>query len=104
MYSSRNTTVGMNPITAKNNAIVTLHLDNKEYHIRLAPYGELLGDDTPGFHWVAPHAVKRQVGLHKLIIHPYKLLEDRVRHQVDGNAAINEHTEDRPSIDVTSNV
>jgi hypothetical protein len=47
--------IGMNPIAAKNNTIVTLHLDEQERGSeRLAPYGELHGDGTPGFHRVAP--------------------------------------------------
>jgi hypothetical protein len=47
--------VGMNPIVTKNNAIVTLRIDDEERSSeRLAPYGELHGDDTPGFHRVAP--------------------------------------------------
>jgi hypothetical protein len=47
----------MNPIAAKNNIVVTLHLDDEERGSeRLAPYGELHGDDTPGLHRVAPHA------------------------------------------------
>jgi hypothetical protein len=45
----------MNPIATKNNTIVTLHLDDEERGSeRLAPYGELHGDDTPDFHRVAP--------------------------------------------------
>jgi hypothetical protein len=47
--------IGVNSITAMNNTIVTLHLDDEERGSeRLAPYGELHGDDTPGFHWVPP--------------------------------------------------
>jgi hypothetical protein len=47
--------IGMNPITAKNNTIVTLHLNNKECGSeRLAPYGELYVDNTPSLHQVAP--------------------------------------------------
>jgi hypothetical protein len=47
--------IGVNPIAAKNNAIVSLHLDDKEHGSeRLAPYGELHGDDTLGFHQVVP--------------------------------------------------
>jgi hypothetical protein len=85
----------VNPIATKNNTIVTLHLDDEECSSeRLAPYGELHADDTPGLHQVAPHVVKHQVGLHKLVILPSKLLEDGVRHQVDGSAAIDEHPRD----------
>jgi hypothetical protein len=51
-----------------------------------------------------PHAIKRQVGLHELIVLPSKFLEDSVRHQVDGSAAIDEHPGDRLPIDVTLNV
>jgi hypothetical protein len=51
-----------------------------------------------------PHAVKRKVGLHELIILPSKLLEDGVRHQVDGNAAVDEHPGDRLPVDVALNV
>jgi hypothetical protein len=59
----------MNPITAKNNTIVTLHLDDKECgRERLAPYGELYGDDTSGLHRVALQVVNRQVGIHELVI------------------------------------
>jgi hypothetical protein len=61
--------VGMNQITAKNNTPVTLHLNDEERGgKRLAPYGELHGDDTLGLHRVAPHVVKRQFGLHELLI------------------------------------
>jgi hypothetical protein len=46
---------GVNPITAKNDTIITLHVDDKECGSeRLAPYDELHGDDTPGLHRVAP--------------------------------------------------
>jgi hypothetical protein len=77
--------IGVNPIMAKNNTIVTLHLDDKERGSeRLAPYGKLHGDNTLGFHRVAPHTVKCQVGLHELVVPPFKLLEDGVWHQVDG--------------------
>jgi hypothetical protein len=55
MYSRRNARVGMNPIAAKHNAIVTLHLDDdKRSSERFAPHDELHGDDTSGLHWVAP--------------------------------------------------
>jgi hypothetical protein len=55
MQSRRNAMIGMNSITAKNNTIVTLHLDDEEHGSeQLAPYGELNGDDTPDFHQVAP--------------------------------------------------
>jgi hypothetical protein len=97
--------IDMNPITAKNNTIVTLHLDDEECGSeRLAPYGELHGDDTPGLHRVAPHVVKRQVGLHELIVLPSKLLEDRIRHQVDGSATIDKHPRDWLPVDVNPNV
>jgi hypothetical protein len=47
--------IGVNAIMTKNNTIVTLHLDDEERgRERLAPYGELQGDDTPSFHRVAP--------------------------------------------------
>jgi hypothetical protein len=51
-----------------------------------------------------PHADRRQVGLHKLIILLSKLLEDGVQHQVDGSAAVDEHLGDRLFVDVTSNI
>jgi hypothetical protein len=103
MQSRRNTTIDVNPITAKNNTIV--HLDDEERGSeRLAPYSELRGDDTPGFHQVAPHTIKCQVGLHELIILPSKLLEDGLWHQVDDSATVDEHPRDRLPIDVTSNV
>jgi hypothetical protein len=51
-----------------------------------------------------PHAVKCRVGLHELVILPSKLLEDGVRHQVDGSTTINEHPGDSLPIDMTSNV
>jgi hypothetical protein len=47
--------IGVNPIAAKNNIIVTLHLDDKECSSeRHAPFGKLHGDDTTGLHQVAP--------------------------------------------------
>jgi hypothetical protein len=47
--------IDMNPIAVKNNTIVTLHLNDKEYSgERLAPYGELHRDDTPSLHRIAP--------------------------------------------------
>jgi hypothetical protein len=48
--------IGVNPITAKNNSIATLHLD------------ELHGDDTSSLHRVAPHAIKCQVSIHPSFI------------------------------------
>jgi hypothetical protein len=55
MQSRRNSAVGVNPITAKNKAIVTFHLDNKEHSSeQLAPHGELHEDDASGLHRVAP--------------------------------------------------
>jgi hypothetical protein len=51
-----------------------------------------------------PHAVKRKVSLHELIVLPSKLLEDGVRHQVDGSTAIDEHPGDWLSVDVAPNV
>jgi hypothetical protein len=94
--------IGVNPIMAKNNTIVTLHLDNEECGSeRLAPYGELHRDDTPGLHRVA---LKHQVSLHELIILPSKLLEDGVRHQVAGSAAVDEHPREWLLIDVALNV
>jgi hypothetical protein len=98
--------VGMNPIVTKNNAIVTLHIDDEERSSeRLAPYGELHGDDTPGFHRVAPpppHVVKR--GLHELVILPFKLPEDGVQHQIESNTTVDENPRDGLPIDVTLNV
>jgi hypothetical protein len=47
--------IAVNPITAKNNTIVILHLDNEECDSkRLAPNGELHGDDASSLHRVAP--------------------------------------------------
>jgi hypothetical protein len=55
MQSRSNATISVDSITAKNNTIVTLHLDDKERGSeRLALYDELHGDDTPSFHRVAP--------------------------------------------------
>jgi hypothetical protein len=105
VQSKGNAMIDVNPITAKNNTIVTLHLDDEECGCeRLAPNGELHGDDASSLHQVAAHAVKRRVGFHKLIVLPSKILRDGVWHQVDGSAAINEPPRDRPSSDVTSNV
>jgi hypothetical protein len=105
VQSRGNAIIGVNPIAAKNNTIVTLHLNDEECGSeRLAPNGELHGDDASSLHQVAPDAVKRQIGLHKLVVLPYKLLEDGVRHQVNGSAIIDEHPRDWPSVDVTSNV
>jgi hypothetical protein len=45
----------VNPIAAKNNTIVTLHLDDEECGSkRLAPNSELHRDDTSSLHRVAP--------------------------------------------------
>jgi hypothetical protein len=45
----------VNPITAKNNTIVMLHLDDEESGSkRFAPNGELHGDDISSLHQVAP--------------------------------------------------
>jgi hypothetical protein len=97
--------IDVNPIMTKNNTIITLQFDDEERGSeRLAPYGELHGGDTPGLHRVAPYAVKCQVGLHELIILPFKLLEDRVQHQIDGSAAVDEHPGDQLPVDVTLNV
>jgi hypothetical protein len=69
MQSRRNAAVGMNPIVAKNNTVVTLHLDDEERDSeRLAPYGEFHGNDTPSLHRVAPYAVKRKVSIHELVV------------------------------------
>jgi hypothetical protein len=55
MQSRRNATIDVNPIVIKNNTIVSLHIDDEECSSeQLAPYGQLHGDDTLGFHWVAP--------------------------------------------------
>jgi hypothetical protein len=60
VQSRRNTMIGVNPIVAKNNTIVTLHLDDEECgRERLAPYSEFHGDDATRLHRVAPHAIKR---------------------------------------------
>jgi hypothetical protein len=97
--------IRVNPIAAKNNTIVALHLDDKERGSeRFAPYGELHGDDISCFHRVTPNAIKRQVGLHELIVLPSKLPEDRVQHQVDSSAVINEHPGDRLPVDVAPDV
>jgi hypothetical protein len=79
VQSTGNIMIGVNPIMAKNNTIVTLHLDDEKCGSkRLAPNGELHRDDTSRLHRVAPHTVKRQVGLSKLIVLLCKLLEDGV--------------------------
>jgi hypothetical protein len=71
--------IGMNPIAVKNNTIVTLHLNDEECGSnKFAPYGELQRDDASSLHRVAPHIVKRLVGLHELIVLLSKLLEDGV--------------------------
>jgi hypothetical protein len=55
MQSRRNATISVNPIAAKNNIVVTLHLNNEKYGgERHASYGELHGDDTPGLYRVTP--------------------------------------------------
>jgi hypothetical protein len=55
VQSRGNAMIDMNPIAIKNNAIVTLHLDDKKCGSkRLAPNGELHGDDTSSLHRVAP--------------------------------------------------
>jgi hypothetical protein len=49
--SRGNATIGVNPIAAKNNTIAILHLDDEECGSkRLAPNGELHGDDTSSLH------------------------------------------------------
>jgi hypothetical protein len=95
----------MNLITTKNNTVVTLHLDDKERgRKQLAPYNELHGDNTLGLHLVGPHAVKRKVGLHKLVVLPSKLLEDIIQDQIDDSAAIDEHPRDQLPVDVAPDV
>jgi hypothetical protein len=81
MQSRRNAAVSMNLVMAKNNTVVTLHLNDEECGSeRLAPYGELHGENTLGLYVVAPHTIKRKVSLHELVILPSKILEDRVWH------------------------
>jgi hypothetical protein len=47
--------IDMNSIVAKNNTIVTLHLDDEECgSSRLGPDGEQHGDDASSLHQVAP--------------------------------------------------
>jgi hypothetical protein len=59
VQSRGNETIDMNSITVKNDTIVTLHLDDEECGSkRLAPNGELHGDDTSSLHRVAPDVVK----------------------------------------------
>jgi hypothetical protein len=92
----------MNAIAAKNNTIITLHLDDEECGSKpFAPYGELHGDDTPCLHRLVPHVVKHQIGLHELIVLPSKLPENGVQHHIDGSAAVDEHLGDGFPIDVT---
>jgi hypothetical protein len=50
-----------------------------------------------------PHVIERQVGFHELIILPSELLEDGVRHQVDGSAIVDKHPRDWLPVDVTPN-
>jgi hypothetical protein len=53
--SRGNTMIGVNPIAAKDNTIVTLHLNDEECGSkRFAPYGELHRDDASSLHRVAP--------------------------------------------------
>jgi hypothetical protein len=105
MQSRRNTAVGMNPIVAKNNTVVTLHLNDKECGSeRLAPYSELHGNNTLSLHRVAPHANKCQVSLHEIIIHPSELLEDSEQHQADSSTVIDEHPRDWLPVDVALDV
>jgi hypothetical protein len=55
VQSRGNTMIDMNPIAAKDNTIVTLHLDDEKYGSkRFAPYGELHRDDASSLHRVAP--------------------------------------------------
>jgi hypothetical protein len=51
-----------------------------------------------------PHAIKRQVGLHELIILPSKLLEVGVQHPIDSSTAVDKHPGDWLLVDVTLNV
>jgi hypothetical protein len=64
--------IGVNPITAKNNIVVILHLDDKECGSkRLAPNGEQHGDDASSLHRVAPTSLKvRLVYINSLSSHP----------------------------------
>jgi hypothetical protein len=101
VQSRGNPTIGVNPIATNNNTIITLHLDDEERNSeRLAPYSKLHGDDASSLHRIAPHVVKRQVGLHELVAFPPELFEDRLHHQVDDSVAVDEHPRDRPSVDV----
>jgi hypothetical protein len=59
VQSGGNAMIGVNPITVKNNTIVTLHLGDEEYGSeRLAPYDAFHGDNASSLYRVANHAVK----------------------------------------------
>jgi hypothetical protein len=51
-----------------------------------------------------PHAVKRNVSLHELVVLPSKLLEDGVWHQANSSATVDEHPGDWLPVDVFPDV
>jgi hypothetical protein len=105
VQSRRSALIGVNPIVTKNNTIVTLHLDDEEHGSeRFVPHDKLHRDDASSLHWVDPHAIQHQVGLHELVVLPSKLVEHGVWHQIDDGTTIDEHPGDRTPVDVASNV
>jgi hypothetical protein len=82
--------IGVNPITAKNDAIVTLHLDDEECGSeRLAPHG----DDTPGLDQAAPTLLRVRLVFMSLSSSLPSFLKTEY-----------EHLGDRFPIDVTLNI
>jgi hypothetical protein len=96
----------MNPIMAKNNTIVSLHLDDEECGSDdlLPTVSSMEMTPRATIRLPPPHAVKCQIGLHELIVLPSKLLEGGVWHQVEGNATIDEHLGVWLPVEVTLNV
>jgi hypothetical protein len=95
-----NVTIGMNPITTKNNTIVILHLDDEECGSKkLASNGELHRDDASSLHRVTPTQLNVRLVFMSSSSSPLSFLNMEY-----GNATVDKHLGDRPSIDVTSNV
>jgi hypothetical protein len=106
MQGRRYAMVGMNPIMPKDDAIVTLHLDNEERSSQsLAPHSQLHGINSFGSNGITTtDIIDRHVGLDQLLVELAHLLEKRIWHQVDYSFSIDEHPRDRCAIKMAPNI